>query len=159
MCVGGLTNGVPPGVRQRHRKVEPVKSSQAGTWDSEHFSTARVLETFGTHGLIFVPCDRSAKDCVNCSISPKNSSVTTASVPRELKQDWSQISRGVRSPEVLLSQPREKPHTWENSHLWPGHVSPRPGRPRESWEGPCWEHPVEPVGGGESKVARGAEAP
>lgn len=35
------------------------------------------------------PCDCLAKDRVDCAVSPKNSSVMTASVPREPRQEWS----------------------------------------------------------------------
>lgn len=108
MRVAGLEDGVPPGVRQSHVQVEAGKGSQSGTWDS------MLMETFGTHGLLSVPCDRSAKDGVGCPVLPKNSSMMTASVPRELRQDWSQISRGVRSLEVPLRQCGEDPRTWED---------------------------------------------
>lgn len=86
----------------------------SGIWDSEHCSVSGEEGARHTQCHFCLqagsPCDCLAKDRVDCSVSPQNSSMMTASVPREPWQEWSQISRGARSPEAPLHCVEKKDH-------------------------------------------------
>ena len=101
-CVWPASQTGCPLVRGRGKKGGA--SQERGSQSVSPFQGLRRHLAHVVSSLFHVDC--SAEDRGNCPVSPKNSSMTTASVPGELRQDWSHISRGVRSLEIPLAHIR-----------------------------------------------------